>query len=81
MNWQPFIESGMLHTPQPTSFPCPHTADHDVMIAYGCAEFPDTDALQEMTISTPSFPATFLKVRITGGYHDFVSVRSFEVIA
>jgi heat shock protein beta-11 len=41
-------------------------------------DLPDIDGVQDVTVPTPGFPVTFLKVRITSAYVDFVFVYSVE---
>jgi hypothetical protein len=77
VNWQSYIDSGKLHPAvhrDPVSPPL-----HSSFLRL--AELADIDGRQEATIPTPSFPATYLKVKILSSHADFVAVKSFEVFA
>ena len=39
----------------------------------------EPDSLQTTSLTTPPTPATFLRLRILGGYKEFVTIRSLEV--
>jgi len=40
---------------------------------------PETDGLQDTLVRTPPAPVTHLKIKVTSGIADFITLRSVEV--
>lgn len=79
--WQPFLEYGAWRRWRMMAR-CRIWIPHHTSIAkHDDADMPETDGLQDAVIPTPGFPATHLKVKVTSGIADFITIRSLEVFS